>query len=269
MVRRSEPWFVKSPALYQELNKQIRQDFRTLHLITKGEIVFVRGALPIISIDGDELDRYQIEIELPVDFPVSVPQVREVGSKIPRILDRHVNSNGTACLFVRDKAWKYWNKNTTLIDFIKGPVYQFFLGQTYYSLNKVWPFGHYKHGADGVAEYYYEELNTPRLKVVIAFLEFLAVIKVDNRLRCYCGSQRQLKECHLNKVLSMRAHISCASAARSLKEIMVFEKCYPSPPQKPYSEILGLAQTVSLIPRNIDSYEIRNMLISCRNNRDN
>ncbi len=180
MAKKSQqPWFIKLPLLYGQLRTQIHQEYRSLRLVIADGTSFIRGALPITADDGTELDRYQIEVKLPADFPKSVPVVRETAGKIPRTPDRHVNDDGTACLFVRDETWKYWNNRSTLVDFIRGPIHQFFLGQTYYSENGVWPFGQRKHFAEGVAEYYFEELDTKSLMVVASFLQCIALHTLD------------------------------------------------------------------------------------------
>lgn len=210
---------MKSPAFYKSVQGQLKSEFRSLRLFTDNGVVFVRGALPITSNDGTELDRFLIEIELPGDFPKTVPTVRETGGKIPRTPDRHINPDGTACLFVRDEAWKYWNRDTSLIDFIKGPIHQFFLGQIFFSERNTWPFGQRSHFAQGVAEYYFEELNTSNLQVVIQFLKLLRAANVDHRASCYCGSLKRLKDCHILKVLDMRGKITTAVAEGSLEEV--------------------------------------------------
>lgn len=231
------------PALYSELQDQLRAEFRTLRISTEDGKAFVRGALPISGADGSELGRFQIEIELSDDFPKSVPVVRETAGKIPKDLDRHINYDGTACLFVRDETWKYWNKGSTLVDFIKGPVYQFFLGQIYYAEHSAWPFGQRNHFGLGVAEYYFEELGTTSLFVVEAFLELLSVRNLDPRKPCYCCSFVQLRKCHQSKVLDLRSKIPRNVATVSLRQLRRLIKQRPQP-TKVYS--IKIAKSLSI-----------------------
>lgn len=48
------------------------------------------------------LDRYSVELQLARNHPAGLPVVRETGGRIPRHLDRHVLSNGTACVLIPD-----------------------------------------------------------------------------------------------------------------------------------------------------------------------
>ena len=48
------------------------------------------GSLPICH-DGDEIDRFQVEIPFP-DGINKLPSVREVGGRIPRDSDYHINA---------------------------------------------------------------------------------------------------------------------------------------------------------------------------------
>lgn len=210
---------MKDPALYNNIQQQLRSEFRTLRLSCEDGIAYVRGALPISGDDGSELARFRIEIELPKNFPESAPLVRETGGHIPRHIDRHVYSDGTACLFVADETWKYWNRTTSLIDFIKGPIYQYFLGQIYYEEHRTWPFGQRSHFGLGVAEYYFEELETTSIFVVYRFLELLAARTIDTHSLCYCGSLRTLRNCHHLKLADLRSKIPAQVAVESRKEV--------------------------------------------------
>ncbi len=237
---------MRSTALYNEVQTQVHQHFRTLRLVTDNGVAFIRGALPIGEGNNSELDRYQIEIELPEDFPNSLPTVKETAGKIPRNPDRHINDDGTACLFVREETAMYWNRQTSLADFISGPVYQFFLGQTYYTEHGDWPFGQREHGAQGIAQFYFDELGTTSLFVVTSFLGCLTNPAWDRKRLCYCGSKKTLSYCHLNKVVSLRAQIPQSIARDSLKQI---NSLLRSSAKKKLTVVqVRLAQTVNLLP---------------------
>lgn len=240
-----QPWFMRSPALYQSVQAQLQAEFRTLRLSTEDQVAIVRGALPITGDDGTELDRFQIEIQLPYDFPNAVPTVKETAGKITRIPDRHVNDDGTACLFVRDQTREYWNAGTTIVDFIKGPVYQFFLGQIYFAEHGRWPFGQRAHGAEGIAQFYFDELGTTSLWTVAAFLSYLAAPSLDMKQLCYCGGNKKLKHCHLGRLLSLRAKIPRDVAIDSLKQIRLLARTATTK-RKPLAP--KLAKSLPLMP---------------------
>ncbi len=245
-----------APALFKQVQTELREHFRTLRLVNDGSKVSIKGALPVLAHDGTELDRFQIEIELPDDFPKSVPLVRETGGRVPRDPDRHVNFDGTACLFVRDETWKFWGGDLTLIDFIQGPVYQFFLGQIYFEAHKNWPFGERNHFARGVAEYYFDELGTHDLFVVQRFLRYLAAVNIDKGMPCYCGSPAKLETCHAGKLFFLRGKIDRAIASQSLEQVTALIKKLP----KPEKSSLRLAWSLDLLPEVMTVERIRRIV---------
>lgn len=245
-----------APLLLKQVQSDLRKHFRTLRLVNDGSKVTIRGALPVLADDGTELDRFQIEIELPEDFPKSVPSVRETGGRLPRNPDRHVNADGTACLFVRDESWRFWGGDLTLVDFIQGPVYQFFLGQVYFETHNKWPFGERKHFARGVAEYYFDELGTRDIFFVHRFLTYLAAVSVDKSLPCYCGGTARLETCHAGKLFFLRGRIERHIACDSLEQVTELIKKLP----KPKKSWLRLAWSLNLFPDVITVERLRRLM---------
>jgi hypothetical protein len=184
--------------------------------------VYIRGVLPIRDLTtGEEIDRYLIEIELPNDYPKGVPVVREKGGRIPRIIDRHIYENdGTCCLFVLDEQWKHYPEGATLVEFINGPVYQYFLSQSYFELTGKWLFGERGHGIVGILEYYSEELGTNDPKFILGFLDYLSLKVVKGHWDCFCGSGKRLRHCLFSKLLEMRGKIPPLIAQSSLANVV-------------------------------------------------
>jgi hypothetical protein len=148
-------------------------------------VVWIRGSFPIMS-EGQELDRYVIEMKLLPDYPKSIPLVWEIGGRIPRTADFHVNpADGTACILLPDERWRVWPSGSTLLRFLDGPVRNFFLGQSLVRLGEPWPFGQWGHGATGIREYS-ELLETDDTRVVIGFLEMLTKTRIKGHWPCPC-----------------------------------------------------------------------------------
>jgi hypothetical protein len=222
VVRRGiKPWYENSAALFEEVRRLIRSHFPTLLVQIEGQVVYVRGVLPILDLTtGAEIDRYLIEIELPADYPKSVPLVREKGGRIPKVIERHIlPSDGTCCLFVRDEQWRHYRERTTILEFINGPVYQYFLGQSHFELTGKWVFGERGHGILGILEYYSEELGTKDLKFILAFLNYLTKKKVKGHWACFCGNGKRLRDCHFKKLAQMRQRTPRLVALESLIQI--------------------------------------------------
>lgn len=213
-------WYEQNPEKLENIKLQIRKNYPTLNVVIEHKTVFVRGSLFLFdSVSSREIDRYGIEIRFPDDYPVSIPRVTETEDRIPKILDRHFMSDGFACLFFRDEQYKFYNKKTTIVDFIGIPVYNFFLSQSYFELTGKWVFGARSHGKAATWEYYSEELGTTDIDTIGRFLCFLSSNKLNIRHNCYCGSKKPLAICHLSKVLKMRRDIPVLNARLSLKEM--------------------------------------------------
>lgn len=207
--------------LYEEVRELIRSHLPTLLVEMENDVVYVRGIYPILDLTtGAEIDRYLIEIELPFDYPKSVPRVCEKGNRIPKIIDRHIfPSDGTCCLFVRDEQWRYHPEETSIIEFINGPVYQYFLSQSHFELTGKWLFGERGHGILGILEYYSEEVGTKDLRFILSFLDYLGKKVVKGHWDCFCGSGKRLRHCHFTKLLEMREKIPYLVAQDSLLKI--------------------------------------------------
>jgi hypothetical protein len=124
--------------------------------------VTVAGEFDVMA-DGKHIDCFSIQIQLPAEYPISVPLVFETAGRIPRIPDRHVNPDGSACLFVPDARWKHWPVGSDLLQFVSGPVHYHFLAQAYFELEGKWLFGERPHGDDGVLD-----LHVPDLQYSVA-----------------------------------------------------------------------------------------------------
>lgn len=170
--------------------------------IGKNGTVDVEGIFDVCA-DDKHIDSFSIRIEIPPDYPMTVPRVFETGGKIPRIADRHINPDGSACLFVPDARWKHWPPGSDLVRFVSGPVYYYFLGQAFYDLEGRWLFGERPHGDDGVIDYYKEELGLNSLGAVYKCLKVATSGRsgATNRNRlCVCGGGKAMEQCHKEKI---------------------------------------------------------------------
>lgn len=206
--------------LFQEFKKSIEKKYSTLHVETENTIIYIRGSLILESPNNREIDHYIIEIQIPSDYPKTVPIVREIDGRLPKIRDRHFNPDGTACLFLPDERYKYFSESSTIIDFIEGTVKDFFLWQTHYDLNRgIQCLAERRHGIKGAVDFYSEELKTEDRAVIAKFLDYLTSKKVKKHWPCFCGSGKELRYCHLDKLSDLRKKISRRDAKKSLERM--------------------------------------------------
>ncbi len=213
-------WYESDPALYAEAKGRVESSYPTLHFSIRNFTVYISGSFPLAD-GGKIFDRYSIEIELPHDYPQGLPLVWEVGGRIARIADRHIYSDtGSACLFVRDEREWVYPSGSSVLDFLNGPVRDFFVSQSLYEIDGTWPFGQRSHGVKGIAEFYFEKLNTTDLQTVLRYLNILKRKEIKGHWLCPCGSGTKLRQCHREQLTELRSRIPQQVACRSWRAIL-------------------------------------------------
>jgi hypothetical protein len=123
-----------------------------------------------------------------------LPVVREIGGRIPRIDDRHISTDGTACLLVPEE-WLLAGAQS-LRAFLDGPIKNFFLGRLLVEAGKPWPFGQRSHGYEGLLEAYMELLVIDDPTRVTAYFDCLRRNAIKGHIECPRGSNKRLRYCH-------------------------------------------------------------------------
>jgi hypothetical protein len=211
-------WYEKSPQILHAMMEEIPAKYPDLRVIAEQGAVFVRGNFPVM--DGPEvLDRFQIDIRLPADFPVSIPVLREVGGRIPWHGDRHVNQGtGEACPIVPEE-WLVRPERGTMLAFLDGPVRNFFLGQIFVEAGQPWPFGERSHGVDGLFEAYGEMIGISDREAIVRYLECLSKELLKGHWVCPCGSGKKLRNCHLVQLKALHTKMPVSTAKSALLRI--------------------------------------------------
>jgi hypothetical protein len=189
----------------------------------------VRGTFPVRSLEGRVLDRYRVSIELLVDYPRSLPIVREIGGRIPWKVEFHVDFDGKACVLLPDDRWRCFPEGAPFRQFLDGPVHDFFLGQSLVALGGDWPFGEWSHGADGVYEYYRELLQTDDARTVCRFLYVLGKLNLKLHWDCPCASGRKIARCCQARIRDLRRKTPPAVARSALERLGLKSWRYKGP----------------------------------------
>jgi len=149
-----------------------------------------------------------------------VPTVREIGGRIPRVADRHTESNGDACLFIPEEAAVHFPSGSTLLAFLQGPVNSFFVSQLHFEEFGTWPFGEWGHGTEGTLEFYALKTGFSEPRIILAFIDYLKRDELKGHWPCPCGSGEILRRCHRDKVTALRAEISSTVASGSFERLI-------------------------------------------------
>jgi len=220
MARKIRQWYEKHPELYSQEKKGIKEHYPEFNFGNQGDDLTLSGDV-YIEKGSRVISRFALRVVIPDDYPSSLPLVYEVEGLIPREANRHINDrNGQACLFVPDERWKFLRiEDTTLVAFLSGPVYQFFLNQSYYERTGRWLFEGRSHYADGILEYYFEEFSTRDEVMIAEYLMYLANPAAKGHWLCPCGSERKVRNCHNRLVELHGAKIPPKVAKASLSMI--------------------------------------------------
>ena len=215
----SQPWHRANPALFEKEKTEVEAAHPNLHFEVVNDVVLVRGTFPI-AFEENGLASDLIEIELPKDYPKSIPIARETDGRIPRTADRHMNpADGTACVLLPDERWRVWPHGSRLLQFLDGPVRNFFLGQSLVELGDPWPFGQWGHGANGIREYYAELVGTDDIRVITGYLDCLSKKKIKGHWPCPCRSGKRLRDCHWALVQDLTTKIPRRVVAESCEKL--------------------------------------------------
>ena len=147
-------------------------------------------------------DVFSLEIEIPADFPNTMPTVNEIGNKIPR--NYHKNSSTTLCLGTNIELYSIYRKNRSFSGFMENIVNPYLYRWIYISKYNKEPWGDRAHGCQGIIDSYAEILSVVNERSVI--MDFLRILSTGNaRLNkaCPCGSGKKTKLCHMHRLNKM------------------------------------------------------------------
>jgi hypothetical protein len=199
------------------LRQELGTSYPDLCVVIDEGLVHVRGSYALVH-EGEELDRFQIDITWPVTES-EAPIFREVGGRIPRHEDRHVQTDGSACVGVPEEWLLRPKQDRTLIRYLQEPVRHFLIWQALVEKGEPSPWNGRSHGLQGLEESYSEMLGIGDSHAIPRYLELLILKKVKGHLDCPCGSGKHLRDCHRQQVLDLRDRIPRTVAKSALDRL--------------------------------------------------
>ncbi len=200
------PWFVVAPEKYPELQSMLRARYPTLHAIEADGKITPTGGFAVAH-DGVEVDWYQIKVVLPDEYPNWPPAVWEIGGRIPREPDRHINGDGSLCLAVAEDLWIRSDGDFELSRFLDETVRTFLLRNSLVEAGEQWPHGERAHGASGICEFYGEAIGIAEAADVMRLLGCLRKERIKGHWECPCGSGKIIRDCHFEAILKLHSRI--------------------------------------------------------------
>lgn len=160
---------------------------------------------------GEVQVSYKLRIQIPEDYPGSLPEVFEVSNKIKKLPENHVNYNGSLCLGAPIRLKSVVKRNPSLTYFFGKCIFPYLFAITIkMDTGKDFVFGELEHGSQGLIEDFKRLFNLSEEKQVFHMLELLSKNKkASNRLNCPCGCEKRLSTCrYFEKVQHMRKRFS-------------------------------------------------------------
>lgn len=244
---RSKWWKMSRTQVLEEIRSELASGFPSLHLFEQpGQDPEVRGTFEVRGEAGSVLDTFLVRIQIPPDYPRSLPVVWEVGGRIPCLQGRHIESDGKACVLLPDERWRTFPIGASFSEYLRGPLHSFFLSQVAFELTGEWPFGEWGHGGHGIVQFYQEMLGTNDPITIALFLESLSKGRFEPLRSCFCGSGNRLAACCKKKWLDVRQKVDPQTARRSLGHLAA-EICQLRDQQKQQRQIPGSTPASRLI----------------------
>lgn len=207
-----------------EVKTAIAFDQPKLYASDDGHTIRVEGSFlvfekDVVAAPGGPITAFDIRMELPVRYPSLEPKVFEIGGRIPREADRHVNHDGDCCVTV----WEHWlatAPDRSIAGYINGPLHEYFLGQFLFERKGRWPFGERAHGTPGLEQAYAEVLGiTTNRRQLLYHLRLLSQDWPKGHWRCPCGSGKRLRHCHRDELEAMHSRLAPDIARRMLRRL--------------------------------------------------
>ena len=210
-------WHQQDPSLLDRLRDELGSKYSDLRVVLDGEVVYLVGSFPLVHA-GAELDRFQVKIRIPPEFPRDIPVVWETTARIPIDPDWHTYEKGALCVIIPEE-WLLNPESNSIIAFLDGPVRNYFLGHVLAELGFDRPMGERPHGSKGLLQAYGEWFGSSQEIVIEQYLSYLSMEKIPRQWCCPCGSGQKLRRCHGEQVRNLQKKIPAYIAKMALSRL--------------------------------------------------
>ena len=229
-------WYESNRKRFHEERKALASTCPLLRLVIVGldfkinsvcrlklECAVAHGVYSLQIPDSCRQIEYGIVLVLTSNYPKAAPLMFCNDPKLPiDNIDRHIMSDGRACLGVQAEISMRWSPGSTIVDFLDSLVAPFLVWQAYYDVHQEPPpWGERSHFTQGILEFYAELLGRPTDSSVVSFMRLLAR---KNRPKghelCPCNSGERLRDCHRDLLYKTRERIAWHDVAHDLDVIV-------------------------------------------------
>lgn len=174
-------------------------EYPNLEIIRNGNSQYLKGILDIPNDHGAICQSFLMEIHFTPLFPFRFPILFETGADIPNEADWHKYPNGSCCITVEADEIIKCKHGITVKEFIRNHCIAFFANYLYKLVEGNYMNGEYKHGIDGIKQFYQELFHSSNIDTWISCIEHVyvkTIYPVHRNEICFCGSTLKFKFCH-------------------------------------------------------------------------
>ena len=173
----------------------LARSYPTLALHDNEGTSYIEGVIQLEH-EGLCFESFLVHIDLPEGYPYELPRAFEIGGRIPRNPDHHVNADGSLCLGVPDQLWLEMKGHFEIGPFIERLLRPFLIGISEKLRTGKWLGAERSHGANGICEFYGTFIDTAAPAHVMALLRLLQKKDLKGHWLCPCGRGKVLRHCH-------------------------------------------------------------------------
>ena len=169
------------------------------------------------------IDEYRVRIVVPLVASSEPPKAYELGGRIPRAADSHVNPDGDLCLGSPIRVLAVLGLRPTLVAFVDKCLVPFLYAASWREQGlQGFPFDELAHGAAGLVEDYGKLFSIEgRERVAYALLLLAKRKRVANKMICPCGCGLRLAKCKVHASLLAFRHLAPRSFYRRQAEVVL------------------------------------------------
>lgn len=199
--------------LYDYPNMAIKPTFSPFILL-KGTFSFRAKLNNDITIT----DHYRLRIQVPYSFPRQLPDVIEIGKKIPQNPEFHINEDRTLCLGSPLRLLWLISKKPTMTGYAEYCLVPYLYAISYkLKMGGDFPWGELSHGSPGELDDYTGLFGLQTHDQARYALKLLEMKKrIANKKKCPCGCNQKLGKCKFNNKLRKFRELTDRSWFRAL-----------------------------------------------------
>lgn len=184
---------------YEQFKQDIREAvklFPDLKITSSDGKEMLKGIYKIVDDEGHEWNAFSIEIHHSEGYPYRFPLLYEIGGKIPKIADWHVNEVGSCCITVPLIEITACKNGLPVSKFIEKHAKPYLFNQAHRIEKGVYAKGEFSHGVYGIWEHYEDLFNEKDKNKILEHLNKISKIDFGKSTPCFCARKAKFRKCH-------------------------------------------------------------------------